>query len=71
MFLTSMNNQALFLLICLYLFVVSILYFLVIGLLYLLKLKSFYTTWYKKIFLFLGIGVIAYFILFFWQKLYN
>ncbi len=69
MFLTSMNNQALLLLIGLYLFFVSILYFLAIGLLYLLKLKSFYTTWYKKIFLFLGIGAITYFILFFLKKL--
>lgn len=69
MFLTSMNNQALLLLLCLYLFFISIVYFLAIGLLYLLKLKSFYTTWYKKIFLFFGIGAITYFILFFWEKL--
>jgi len=64
-FLTGMNDSAILVLLVAYLFFNTLLYFIVIGILYLLQLKSFYATWYKKILLFIVVGVLAYFVLYF------
>lgn len=64
-FLTGMNDSAILVLLVVYLFFNTFLYFIVIGILYLLQLKSFYATWYKKILLFIMVGVLAYFVLYF------
>lgn len=64
-FLTGMNDSAILVLLVVYLFFNTLLYFIVIGILYLLRLKSFYAAWYKKILLFIVVGALAYFVLYF------